>query len=61
MEKELGQITFTETDQGLRIEISGDKLKERFGACCLRLCCGEAVKVQGGVPKEKKEGNEKCC
>ena len=60
MDKELGQITFMETDKGLRIEISGDKLRERFGACCLPICCGDITKVDG-VPKEKKEGNGKCC
>lgn len=46
MEKEIGSIKFTETDNGLKIEISGD-LKEKFDKCgCMPMmacCCGSAT------------------
>jgi len=34
MEKELGQIKFTKLDEGIRIEMTGEKFKD-MGECCL--------------------------
>jgi hypothetical protein len=35
MEKEVGKIKVTETDDGYRIEITGKDLKDKFGCCCI--------------------------
>lgn len=34
MEKKLGTMKFTKTDDGLRIDISGDDFKEMCSCCC---------------------------
>ena len=34
MEKEVGQIKFVETDEGLRIDIKGKTLKDVCNCCC---------------------------
>ena len=61
MEKEMGQIKFTETDDCIRIEITGDKLKENF-PCCFPIFGGKAVKVECCPDSGKKEGKDKeCC
>lgn len=39
MEKELGTVKFTETDDGIRIEVSGKSLKEMYKCCCMPLAC----------------------
>ncbi|UCC44924.1 MAG: hypothetical protein JSU65_03095 [Candidatus Zixiibacteriota bacterium] len=55
MEKELGSVKFTETDDGFRIEVTGKTLKEMMSGCCMPFgfmnvgkdgCCG---------PSEEKE------
>lgn len=45
-DKELGQIKFTETDDGLRIDIKGKNLKDLCGCCCGVM--GTAVKMKAG-------------
>jgi hypothetical protein len=40
MEKEIGQFRVVETDDGLRVEIKGEKFKEMFSCCWLPMCCG---------------------
>ena len=34
MAKKIGQITWFETDDGIRIDISGDKARQMFACCC---------------------------
>ncbi len=41
MEKEIGQVKFTEVDGKFRIEVSGDRLKEMFSKCCVEKADGE--------------------
>jgi hypothetical protein len=61
MEKEIGQIKYSEIDGGLKIEITGEKFKDMF-ACCLPLfgsrlsacCTGEESKAEC-CPDEKKK------
>lgn len=50
MEKELGHLKFTKTDEGIRIDITGDGLKDFCGCCC----CTDSEKTDG---KDK----EQCC
>ncbi len=35
MAREMGKITFTETDSGYLIEVTGRELKDLFSCCCL--------------------------
>jgi len=49
VEKELGQVKFTETDNGIRIEVTGKSLKEMYKCCCMPMVC---------APKESESG---CC
>ncbi|MFH1891970.1 MAG: hypothetical protein ABIK83_04730 [Candidatus Zixiibacteriota bacterium] len=49
MEKELGQVKFTETENGIRIEVTGKSLKEMYKCCCMPMVC---------APKESESG---CC
>lgn len=34
MDKEIGHLKFTKTDEGIRIDLTGDGLKGLFGCCC---------------------------
>ena len=46
MEKEVGQIKFTETDSGLRIEVTGKSLKDLVSCCCMPIIAAcQGVKV----------------
>lgn len=49
VEKERGKITFTETDEGFRIEVTGKDLKEWFSCCCLPMF------------KQAGKGKSECC
>jgi len=49
LEKELGRIEFTETDDGYRVEVKGKSLKEA-------LCCG-CLPIFGG----SRMGRVECC
>ncbi|MGB2769012.1 MAG: hypothetical protein WBC88_04730 [Candidatus Zixiibacteriota bacterium] len=49
MEKEKGQIKFTETDEGFRIDVIGKDLKEWFSCCCMPMF------------KAAKESKPECC
>jgi hypothetical protein len=56
MEKEHGQIKFTETDDGFRIEVTGKKLKDSFSCCMPMFGAGKMVKMDCCPPeKEKKD------
>ena len=68
MEKEIGQIKFTETDDGYRVEVKGKSLKDALGCCgCVPMfgggkmimgdCCapGGAKKEDCCPPKEEKK------
>jgi len=55
-EKELGQIRFTETDEGLRIDIKGKNLKDLCGCCCGVMATAVKMKVAGCCEEEDKEG-----
>ncbi len=35
MEKEMGQIKFTETDDGFRVDVTGKTFKEAFSCGCI--------------------------
>jgi len=39
MQKESEQIKITETDTGLRVDITGVKFKDLFSGCCLPSVC----------------------
>jgi len=45
VEKEIGQIKVTETDDGFRVDIIGKSLKEALPRCCV-VMCGEGKAVQ---------------
>ena len=49
MDKELGHLKFTKTDQGIRIDITGDGLKGLCGCCC------------NGSGDADSKGSEQCC
>ena len=49
MEKELGQVKITETDNGFRVDVIGKSLKELCSCCCLQV---------GGISQGK---NSDCC
>ena len=48
MEKECCNVKVVETDNGLRIELTGDKVKEKYKAivekCCDGDCCADFFK-----------------
>jgi hypothetical protein len=55
MEKEIGQIKFSETDNGFKIEITGKSLKDAMGSCC---CMPMGFGVKGKsecCPPEKED------
>ena len=54
MEKEIGQIKVTETDDGYRVDVKGKDLKALYPGCCLPAtsCC---VKI------EKCDDSTQCC
>jgi len=56
MEKELGQIKFTETDDGLRVDIKGKSLKEMFSCCCVPVISGsKQIKIDCCPSDEEKK------
>ena len=59
MSKEIGSIRFTEDDGAMRIEITGDKLKEKFAGFCG--CDGKEMKFECCSDSDKKDGDNKCC
>ena len=56
MEKQIGQIKFTETDSGYRIDVEGKDLKDLFSGCCAAFCCSDKGKDEDccGSDSEKK-------
>ena len=46
MEKECCNVSVTETEGGLRIDIKGENLKEKFCAA-IKGCCGEELTTKG--------------
>ncbi len=69
MEKELGQIKFTETDDGFRVDVKGQSFKEAMACGCMPMfggakmmkveCCStEDVKMEECCPSEKKKENK---
>lgn len=55
MAKKIGTITVTETDDGLRIEITGKRLADMISCCCLPIIGGGGTKVEIRCrPEEKK-------
>jgi len=56
VEKECGQVKFTETDDGFRIEVTGKKLKDMLSCCCIPFVKGAQVKASECCPptEEKK-------
>ncbi len=59
MEKEIGQIKFTETDDGLRIDIKGKDLSQLCGCCCGVMAAAGKMKMadccQGEEDKDSKK------
>lgn len=54
MEKEVGQVRVVETDDGLRVEIKGEKFKEMFSCCWLPMCCCNSKNTDCCPPGDKK-------
>ncbi len=46
MDKECCNVKVTETDEGLRIDVKGKGLKEKFETLCGN-CCSEEMKKKG--------------
>ena len=46
MEKECCNINVTETEEGYRIDLKGENLKEKFETM-VKSCCGEEMKKKG--------------
>ena len=55
MEKEMGNIKFTETDDGYRIDIQGKDLKEAFGCCFPMAGMGKGMKIECCATEEEKK------
>ena len=56
MEKELGQIKFTETDGGFRVDVTGKTLKELCSCGCLQVVVkGQDGKTDCCTPGKDKE------
>lgn len=57
MEKEIGQIKFTETDDGFRVDVKGTSFKDAMacGCGCMPMFGGaKMMKVECCPPDEKK-------
>lgn len=50
MEKKLGQITFTETDDGFRVEVTGKSLKEMCSCGCIPLFAAGGINATDCCP-----------
>ena len=46
MEKECCTINVSETEEGYRIDLKGENLKEKFAAM-VKNCCGDEMKRKG--------------
>ncbi len=57
MEKECGQIKFTETDDGFRIDVIGKSLKDMCscGCCMPMFCVPQASKSDCCPPTDQKK------
>jgi hypothetical protein len=53
MEKEVGKITFTETDDGFRVEVTGKSLKEMCSCGCIPMFAGGGMKMSECCPPEE--------
>ena len=58
MSKQIGQITFTETDDGYKVEVTGKALKEMCKCGCMPFFGGRAFAVSCCEPD--KSGSA-CC
>jgi len=58
MAREIGKITFTETDSGYLVEVAGKELKDLFSCCCLPVTAVRAAR-QDCCPPES-QGKD-CC
>jgi hypothetical protein len=56
MEKEYGQIKFTETDDGFRVDVKGKMVKDMVSCCCWPFFGVRGMKVSECCPpaEEKK-------
>lgn len=56
MEKEIGQVKFTETENGFRIEVTGKSISEMLKCCCMPIVCAPGGGVSGCCkPAEEKK------
>ena len=53
MEKEVGKITFTKTDNGFRIEGTGENLAEMCSCCCGPMFAAGGMKTAECCPPEE--------
>ena len=53
MEKELGQVKITETDNGFRVDVTGKSLKELCSCGCLQIVGRSQGKNSDCCPPEK--------
>jgi hypothetical protein len=58
MSKQIGQITFTETDDGFRIDVSGKTLKDMCACGCMPFFGGHMKMDECCAPKK---GDAECC
>ena len=60
MEKEMGQIKFTETDDGFRIDVKGSSLKDAVSCGCIPMFGGaKSIKIECCPTGDGK--TEDCC
>ena len=52
--KEMAQITITETENGLRVDVKGKSLKELASCCCPPVGCGAGTSVCCPPPDQEK-------
>ena len=53
MEKEIGQVKIIETDNGLRVDVTGKSLNELLSCCCLQVAGANPAKRSDCCPPEK--------
>ena len=62
MEKEQGQVKFTETEDGFRVDVTGKTLKEAFSCGCLPFAAMQDCNDSSCyTPKKETTATMSCC